>query len=185
MRQLFIAASAVLLCFCSCKNKTTVAGESKDTAMAQKNLDASHEVNKAFETGNVSALDSVIADDFVDHTDRGDKKGRDSLKAMVKMVHDNFKDMKMEVLKEFADNDYVFSWMRYSGNSDGAMGVPKGPYDMHSIEVVKFKDGKAVEHWGYADMQEMAKMMGQGTNMNQMDKNKMEMNKADSSKMKK
>lgn len=177
MRKFLAIASAVLFVFSSCTNKSSVAGSPTEDTLAKKNLDASHAVNKAFETGNVSALDTVIADDFVDHTDQGDKRGRDSLKAMVKMVHDNFKDMKMEVRKELADNEYVFSWMRYTGNSDGAMGMPKGPYDMNVIEVVRFKDGKAVEHWGFMDAQEMAKMMGQ---MQGMEKNKM-----DSTKMKK
>jgi len=39
--------------------------------------------------------------------------------------------------------------------------MPKGPFDMHSIEVSRFKDGKAVEHWSYVDMGEMMKMMPQ------------------------
>jgi len=177
MRKFLLPVFAGLFCFTSCNNKATVASTSSNDSMAQKNLDASHVVDKAFKSGDVSGIDSVVADDFVDHTDRGDVKGKDSLKSMISMMHSNFKDMKMETLKEFADNDYVFSWMRYSGNSDGAMGMPKGPYDMHGIEVVKFKDGKAVEHWGYMDMQEMAKMMGQNHNM--------DMNKMDSSKMKK
>jgi hypothetical protein len=30
---------------------------------------------------------------------------------------------------------------------------------MKSIEVAKFKDGKAVEHWSFMDMQDMMKMM--------------------------
>ena len=71
----------------------------------------------AFQTGDASGLDSVIADDFIDHTDRGDKKGKDSLKAMVKFVHDNFKDMKTEKVRDVADGDYVYSWVNYSGTT--------------------------------------------------------------------
>ena len=76
------------------------------------------------------------------------------------MTHKEFPDMKMEVIKEMADDDYVFSWMRYTGTSDGSMGMPKGPYDMTAIEVVKFKDGLAIEHWGFMEPREMMKMMG-------------------------
>jgi predicted SnoaL-like aldol condensation-catalyzing enzyme len=117
-------------------------------------------VAKAFETGDVSAIDSVVADDFVDHTDRGDKVGRDSLKAMVNMVRTNFKDMKMETIRELADDEYTFQWMHYTGTSDGLM-MPAGPFDMHGMEITKFRDGKAVEHWAYMDVAEMMKMMGQ------------------------
>ena len=114
---------------------------------------------KAFQTGDASALDSVIADDFVDHTDRGDMKGRDSLKSMVKFAHTHFPDMKFEKVRDVADGDYVYSWITSSGTSDGSMGMPKGPYKMSSIELSKFRDGKAVEHWSFMDAQDMAKMM--------------------------
>jgi hypothetical protein len=39
------------------------------------------------------------------------------------------------------------------------MGMPTGPFDMDAIELSKYKDGKAVEHWGFMEMQDMMKMM--------------------------
>lgn len=157
MKKLFFAALAASLIFVSCKD----ASSEKGSDAKQKNLAASNAIDRAFETGNVNAIDSFIADDFIDHTDRGDFKGRDSLKAMVKFVHENMKDMKTEKLHQLADDDYVFSWMRWTGTSNGSGGMPNGPYDMHAMEVSKFKDGKAVEHWTYMDMKEMMKMMPQ------------------------
>lgn len=170
MKKIFFAAAAFCLCM-SCNNEGGGSGMSEQ---AKKNLAASDGVNKAFETGDVSKIDSFVAKDFVDHTDQGDKTGPDSLKAMINFVHTNFKDMKMEKVKELADDEYVFSWMRYSGTSDGAMGMPKGPYKMNTMEVVKFKDGKAIEHWAFMTMEDMMKMMPQPQmdNMNKMD-NKM------------
>ena len=53
--------------------------QTNDNTEEQKNLAASNVITKAFQTGDVSGIDSVVADDFVDHTDRGDKIGRDSL----------------------------------------------------------------------------------------------------------
>jgi len=156
MKNLFIAALAAF-CFSSC-NDGAVSADNNDAR--QKNIAANDVVIKAFETGDVSGIDSVIAPDFIDHTDMGDKKGPDSLKAMISMVRNHFKDMKMEKVREVADDEYVFSWMRYSGTGDGTMGMPKGPYNMNSIEVSKFKDGKAVEHWAFVNAQEMMKMMG-------------------------
>ncbi|MBD0331099.1 MAG: ester cyclase [Chitinophagaceae bacterium] len=168
MKKNLFAALAVLTCMSmSCNNNGT---SNTDDSQAQKNIKASDVVAKAFETGDVSGIDSVVAEDFVDHTDQGDKKGRDSLKAMVNFVHSNFKDMKMEKVHELADGDYVYTRMRYTGTSDGTMGMPKGPYDMHAIEVTKFRNGKAVEHWAFMDMQSMAKMMTQQPNMNNMSK---------------
>jgi predicted SnoaL-like aldol condensation-catalyzing enzyme len=87
---------------------------------------------------------------------------------MVNWVHANMKDMKTEKVREVADGDFVYSWMRYTGTSDGTMGMPNGPYDMQAIEVAKYRDGKAIEHWNFAEIQAMMKMMPQPT-MNSMD----------------
>jgi len=159
MKKIFLSLTAGLVFIViSCNDKTAGTSTGLST-QAQKNLDASRVISNAFGTGDISGIDSVVASDFVDHTsDRGDV-GRDSLKAMIVMVNRDFPDSKMEVLKEFADDDYVFSQMRFSGTSNGAMGMPVGPYDMLAIQVTKFKDGKAVEHWEYMEMGDMMKMM--------------------------
>ena len=159
MKRIFLSLiTGLVLLVISCNDKTAGTSTGLST-QAQKNLDASHEISKAFGTGDVSKIDSVVASDFVDHTaDKGDV-GRDSLKAMIVMVNREFPDSEMETLKEFADDDYVFTQMRFTGTSNGAMGMPVGPYDMRAIQVTRFKDGKAVEHWEYMEMGDMMKMM--------------------------
>jgi predicted SnoaL-like aldol condensation-catalyzing enzyme len=160
MNKIFFIAFAGMLCICSsCNTATTGAGDGDKDSTSQKNLAAFDIVSNAFQTGDASKIDSVVADDFVDHTDKGDVKGKDSLKAMIAMMHNNFKDMKTETKNEAAGGDYVYGWMHYSGTSDGTMGMPKGPFDMTSIELVKFSDGKAVEHWAFMQPQDMMKMM--------------------------
>jgi predicted SnoaL-like aldol condensation-catalyzing enzyme len=158
MRAIFSALILAVIFLSACTDSQTKANEPDD--QAQKNLEAARKIAKAFETGDASLIDSVVADDFVDHTDRGVKVGKDSLKAMVNFVRTNFKDMKGETIKEMADGDYVFQLIRYTGTSDGTMGMPAGPYDMHTMEVSRYKDGKAVEHWAYMEVSEMMKMMG-------------------------
>lgn len=92
MKKILLAAFAGLLCiFTSCNSNTGDASNNKNNEQEQKNIAASDVITKAFQTGDVSGIDSVVSDDFVDHTDRGDMKGRDSLKAMVKMIHSNLK----------------------------------------------------------------------------------------------
>jgi predicted SnoaL-like aldol condensation-catalyzing enzyme len=173
MKKIFFLAFAGVICICSsCNNQPAASTEDPNKAQEQKNLAASNAVGKAFETGDASALDSVIADDFVDHTDKGDVKGRDSLKSMVNYIHTNMKDMKMDKVNDAASGDYVYSWYNYSGTSDGSMGMPKGPYKMAMIELTKFKDGKAVEHWTFMDMRDMMKMMPPQPGMNKMDSSK-------------
>lgn len=175
MKKILSLGCAGLLCvLVSCNSGPAATSADDDVKVQQKkNLAASDAVGKAFETGDPSIIDSVVADDFIDHTDHGEVKGRDSLKAMVTMMHSMFKDMKMDKVRDATDGDYVYSWMSYSGTSDGQMGMPKGPYKMSSIEVTRFKDGKAEEHWAFMDAQDMAKMMAPPqTNMTDSSKKK-------------
>jgi predicted ester cyclase len=176
MKKIFSIAFAGMVCICtSCNNKPATTTDDTNMAQEQKNMAAFNDITNAFQTGDAGRVDSVVADDFVDHSDKGDIKGKDSLKAMITMMHNNFKDMKTEVRNTAANGDYVYGWMTYSGTSDGNMGIPKGPFKMSAVELAKFKDGKAVEHWGFMDMQDMAKMMPQPgmSNMNKMDTGKM------------
>ena len=156
-KLLFILSAGGIFFFTSCGGKKEEGGGM--SANAKANIAASKIVVDAFMSGDISKIDNAVASDFVDHTDKGDAN-RDSLKTMITMMHKAGSDMKMETTKELADDDYVFSWMRMTGTGDGTMGMPKGPYDMNSIELTKFKDGKAIEHWTFMQPADMMKMMG-------------------------
>lgn len=129
-----------------------------DTSRQQHNLRAARIVMSAFITGDTSMIDSIVAADFIDHTGSGDM-GRDSLKAMIMMSPKQFPGIKHEILREFADDEYVFLLAGSKGISNGEMGMPKGPYDMKSVEVIRFKDGKIAEHWTYMESGEILKML--------------------------
>jgi predicted SnoaL-like aldol condensation-catalyzing enzyme len=154
MKKIFLLLAGCSLLLVSCEKK----GEAGMSDRAKKNLEACRTVAKAFESGDPKEVDNVVAEDFVDHTPMGDMN-RDSLKHYIVMMHEKDPSAKMETLQEFANDDYAVVWYRFSGNSDGSMGMPAGPYDMKAMEVVKFnKDSKAVEHWEYMDVVEMMKM---------------------------
>jgi len=152
----FILSAAASFLLPACNEKSSDNGGMSEAA--KKNLDAFHAVDNAFQTGDISRIDSLVASDFVDHTPKGDYN-RDSLKTMITMMK-NSGTMKSEIKKELADDEYVMGWMHWTGTSNGSMpDMPAGPYDMNGIEVVRFKDGKAVEHWAFMDAREMMKMM--------------------------
>lgn len=80
-----------------------------DNTQAQKIRNTENEFLKVFETGDVSKLDQILAPDFINHTAIGDRKGIDSTKAMVQMFHSRFTNVKMEVLRQWGDKEYVSS----------------------------------------------------------------------------
>ena len=179
MRKILLPACAI--CFlattsCNSGPDTKVASATMST-QAQKNIDADKMISEAFRTGDASKLDSAVSPDFVDHTDMGDKKGIDSLKSGLNMVHTQFKDMKMDLRRQWADDDYVVDWVRYTGTSPTAMmGMHAGPYDIKGMEVSRFANGKAVEHWFFYDGQTVAGwmkgMQGMGADTMEKDKTK-------------
>ena len=132
----------------------------KDMSLPKKNLAAFAVIEKAFETGDTSKINSVVATDFIEHSERGELN-RDSLKSMVLWMHTQMANMKTVKVSTVADDNYVMALRHYTGTSDGSPGMPpKGEsYNMKSVEVARFKNGKAVEHWVYMEMTDMMKMM--------------------------
>lgn len=147
--NIIISTMVLSLCFISCKEDG--GGLS---ARAQKNKEVNNAIMKAYESGDFSKMGDYIAADAIDHGgDNGDVKGLDSIVAQMKKYHSMMPDMKSEIQRELADDEYVFTWARMNGTMNGVK------TNMTSMDVTKFKDGKAIEHWVYMDPNELIKMM--------------------------
>jgi predicted ester cyclase len=171
MRKILIATSSALLCFfssCSDKGASTTANDDTEKINAK-----SKAVYKAIETGDASGLDSIMDNNIVDH-DMGGKKGLDSVKAMISDIHNHFTDLKFDVISQAYNGDYHFTLITVSGTpKDNFMGMEPGKaISMKSIDVVKIKDGKATEHWGFTDNADMMKMQEAMMGPNKMDTTK-------------
>lgn len=158
-KLLFFTPLALLGIFCiSCSDNS--GGMS---ATAKKNLETNHAIQKMFETKDFSKLGDYVAEDGIDHAgETGDIKGLANIKAEMQKMSAMSENDKTEIIKELADDEYVMSWCRYTSTAKVAwMGFKPGDkIDMNAIEVSKYKDGKAVEHWSFAQPVEMMKMMG-------------------------
>src|SRR5258708_22178734 len=134
----------------------------------EKTLAKNKEVYKAIETGDVSKIKDYIDKDAVDHgggPNGQDVKGGDSIISMIGGIHNSFTDLKMEVIAEAMNGDYLFTLVRLTGTTTANPGMglpPNKKLDSKSVDVVKIKDGKATEHWQFVDPKEMMEMMGTG-----------------------
>jgi predicted SnoaL-like aldol condensation-catalyzing enzyme len=129
----------------------------------EKALANNREVYKAIETGDVSKIKDYIDKDAIDHGGDHDVKGADSIIAMLGSIHNSFTDLKMEVIADAVHGDYVFTLVRLTGTTTATPGMgmpPNKKMDSKSVDVVKLKNGKAVEHWEFVDPKEMMAMMG-------------------------
>ena len=168
MKQFLLAASAAVVMI-SCNNDATVAGshDDHDNNMASTNTEHMKDVYRAIETGDVSKLDSFMAEDVVDHNgnmDGSDVKGRDSVKAFISRMHTYIDGLKMELQSDAtsADGNYHYGLVRMTGTAKAnPWGMPVGQkVDDTSVDVVKLRDGKATDHWGFMSMADMQEMMG-------------------------
>ena len=130
---LFILSTGAIVILSSCSSKKEAGGTSE---AVKKNLASMKMVTDAFETGDVSKIDSAVSADFVDHTERGDLN-RDSLKSMIQMMHTGTSTFKFNTVKQLADEEYVMAWYEITGTRDGSM-MPAGPIKMNSVDVVSF-----------------------------------------------
>jgi ketosteroid isomerase-like protein len=174
-KVLFLLAAIAVIASCNNHPDTPVAGtnETGEGANHEKSTENIKTVYRAIETGDVSKLDSFIAEDFVDHNgnpDGSDIKGRDSVKKMLSQIHTYFEDgLKMDFISDAlsSDGNYHYATVRMKGKAKAnPWGMPVGSdVDDTSVDVVKLKDGMATEHWGFmsmGDMNEMMKMMQPG-----------------------
>ena len=132
----------------------------------EKNLANNKEIYKAIQTGDVSKIKDYIDKDAVDHgggANGQDVKGGDSIIAMLGNIHNSFTDLKMEVIADATNGDYVFTLVHLTGTTTANPGMgmpPNKKMDSKSVDVVKVKNGKAIEHWEFMDPKEMMAMMG-------------------------
>ena len=167
MKKLAFAFSAVILsCLITCTNNTAHEGGSEK---AHKNMENLKAALSMFEKGDYSKAGDYIATDGVDHSSpKGEVKGLDNLKAMFAEMSSAMSDVKNEIKKELADDDYSMVWLRQTWTQktdDPMMGMKAGQQgDMETVEVCKHgADGKITDHWGFMSMADMMKMMSKPT----------------------
>jgi ketosteroid isomerase-like protein len=171
MKQVLLAFAGLFLLI-SCNDGTTNTTGTNENA--ERNTGNSREIYRAIETGDVSKLDSFLAEDILDHNgapDGRDIRGRDSVKRMLAEIHTYFDGLKIEQISEAtsADGNYHFALVRMTGTAkQNPWGMPVGQeMDDTSVDVVKIRDGMATEHWGFmswGDINEMMSGMQSGGN---------------------
>ncbi len=148
----FLFAATVVCCFLfACSD----AGSGNN-----ENISKAKDIFKGIETGDTTKFTS-IAPDAVDHAGpMGEMTGGDSIKATLANIHNHVRDLKIEIMGEAANGDYVYIWSRMSGTAlDSTMGFPANqPFNVRGVDLVKFSNGLITEHWGFVDQQDLMTM---------------------------
>jgi steroid delta-isomerase-like uncharacterized protein len=120
--------------------------------------------NEVINQGNIDLLDDLCAENFVEHEESpGFAPNRDGVKKWFRMLRAAFPDLKFEVEFIFAKDDKVVSYVTMTGTQKGPfMGMPASgkKIRVNTIDIVRFANGKAIEHWGVTDSGTMMQQLG-------------------------
>lgn len=121
-------------------------------------------VDEVFNKGNMAFIDEHTATDFVEHTPSpGQEQGIESFKKFVAAWRAAMPDLKFAVNEVVSEGDLVAIHVTQSGTMQGDLFGPaaKGKrMDVSGIDLVRIKDGKMTEHWGYYEEAKMFTQLG-------------------------
>lgn len=138
--------TCLAVAFSACNTtKSALKSTDADATQRQRNLAADAALIGIFESGDVDKLDAIIDPAFVNHASTGDRVGLDSLKTGVRTFHARMKRVKIDRKHQLTDGNYISDWVRFNG-ADPSMAF-------EGMEVTRYMNGKAVEHWFFPNSQ--------------------------------
>ena len=114
--------------------------------------------------GDLSVAEELVAPDFMNHeAPPGRDRGPESMRGLATMLRSAFPDLHFEIEELIAEGDIVAGRLTMSGTHEGPlMGTPPTGRSVRQdhMHFVRFRDGKAIEHWGVRDDLGMMKQLG-------------------------
>ncbi len=138
--------------------------KSANEMMAEKNKALMAQMYEAFNADDWNKASTIIAADFVEHNpEPGQKPGLDGLKEIFAKYRSAFPDMKFTADKMISEGDIVVAHIVVTETNKGEfMGMPATgkTINVEGYDMVRFANGKGVEHWGVYDMMGMMQQLG-------------------------
>jgi predicted ester cyclase len=118
-----------------------------------------------WDEGRLDLIDQYIAENLIDHIEdptlKG--KGRERYRETAVRTRAAFPDFRNPLDLIVAEGDIAVSYGRNTGTNTGEfMGMPPTgkSIDVLSVGVLRFKDGQAIERWGFSDSLGMMQQLG-------------------------
>ena len=114
--------------------------------------------------GNLAVAEELVAPDFVNHeAPPGRNRGPESMRGLATMLRTAFPDLHFTIEELVAEGDTVAGRLTMSGTHQGPlMSMPPTGRSVQQdhMHFVRFRDGKAIEHWGVRDDLGMMQQLG-------------------------
>jgi predicted ester cyclase len=114
-------------------------------------------IEEGFNRGDLAVVEELVAPHAVEHQSHGPDiptTGPESVKAVITTLRRSFSDLALTIEAISSDGDTVWARLRSAGTNDGPFfgNPPTGKrMAIDVIDVVRFENGRMVEHWGVAD----------------------------------
>ena len=136
-----------------------------NAAMEEQNKKTMQAFVDAMNNRSFDKLGDFVDANYTEHTPDPmmKSKGLAGLLESMKATETMLPDFKVKVNWMIAEGDLVMSHYRWTGTNTGSVeGMPATgkAMDVEGVDIIRFKDGKGVEHWGYFDMGKMMEQMG-------------------------
>ncbi len=98
-----------------------------------------------FSSGDMSQLDVVIAPDYLDHQGLGGgaMHGQAGFRQVVMVARAALPHLQVAIHDLIAEDDKVVAQLQWHSRDAAGKTI-----DRETIEILRFRDGQAVEHWG-------------------------------------
>ena len=117
-----------------------------------------------FPSGDVERLAEVIAEDSINHGARPDEPhGLAGVEKTMYWLGSVFSDQRWEIRQVIGEGEFVVVYCTFHGRHTGdLMGIPPTNREVAQdyVHILRFKDGKAVEHWGLRDDMALMQQLG-------------------------
>ncbi len=121
-------------------------------------------IDEVFNSGNVIAIDELVADNVVDHVIiPGLAPGKEGFKQRAAFLLQAFPDLRITIEDQLEEDGKVVGRYTVRGTHKGDfMGIPATGKSIQigAMDVIRVKDGQMVEHWGQFDMLGMFQQLG-------------------------
>ena len=118
---------------------------------------------EAFSQGEYAVIEEIVAPDCIEHQNGSQGIGPEAVRRIASGLRASFSDLQLDIQDVVATEDTV--WVRVRGRGTDTGGVAGRPpsgraFEIDIIDVVRFRGGKMVDHWGVADRLGMLQQVG-------------------------
>ena len=114
--------------------------------------------------GDFALFDQLFADDFIDHTPQvGWGADKAAVRGLYGALRETFPDFWPEIHHQWIDGDVVITSKTYHGTHSGDFFGIKASgrkVSFDSVDAMRVRDGKIVEHWGAANLLSVLVQLG-------------------------